>query len=174
VVVTFRPLRPRVPPYHRVVMEEVKKEAIKVSWEIKKDYEQTVKTWSKPPKFKAFITVSETKAQSRVATEDKVYIYVDLGTKPHTIVGSQLVIGGSAFVEGMLQWREGYKRKTQKRVLTSTSGGPATGRWRRKHQVSHPGIKAREFTAMLTEKYGKEYPRRIYNAVRRGLRRART
>ena len=165
-VVTFRVLRPRRPPYAQEVMNQVAAEADRVAQEIKQEYEGTVKTWDEKPEFTITRDIDQDFVRVTVgATGPNAQLYagVDKGTGRHLILPHG---------EYPLTFRSGYHRKTHVGSMESVPGGWRTGRWVRRGAVIHPGTKARGFTKRLAEKYQPGFAHRIYNAIRRGLRQA--
>jgi len=69
-----------------------------------------------------------------------------------------------------LRYRKGYKPRTG-RGYRYRGPGKATGPWRSRHQVEHPGIKAREFEKHIKRFYQPKFRRHMENALRRGARR---
>lgn len=69
-----------------------------------------------------------------------------------------------------LRFRKGYKPRTG-RGYKYRGPGKATGPWVSKHQVQHPGIKAREFEKHIKRFYQPKFRKHMENALRRGARR---
>ena len=53
--------------------------------DIRKDFEETTKTWTKKPEFQTVYAVRPNGPEVLVGTDDKIYGYVNEGTKPHPI-----------------------------------------------------------------------------------------
>lgn len=98
----------------------------------------TTATWNHKPKFE----VDKEPAARVVGTNDKIYeIVSETGSRPHLIRPR----GARA-----LRFREGYRAKTRRGVLGSSSGG-ATGSTVFGKSVQHPGFEAREFVKTIQE-----------------------
>jgi len=74
-----------------------------------------------------------------------------------------------------LAFRTGYKPRTTPKGRTATFGGPgvATGPWRRAQEVTHPGIKARDFETLIRSKYATTFRQVIRKAIADGAAKAR-
>lgn len=93
-----------------------------------------------------------------------LWIWVSGGTEgPYDIPAEPRPIGFP------LRYRKGYKPRTG-RGYRYRGPGKATGPWASAHQVSHPGIKAREFEKHINRFYTPKYRRHMENALRRGAR----
>jgi hypothetical protein len=108
-----------------------------------KDYRDTVTTW----KHKVRFVASQPQSQGgnyvlNVGTDDKIYGYVDKGTKPHIIRAKR---------SPYLRFRTGYKAKTIPLALRSRTGG-ASGGWVSPQVVHHPGTEARQFSVIISER----------------------
>lgn len=97
-------------------------------------YTKTAQSWNTDPEF--FIRKRDN--ERFIGTRSSVYIFVDLGTKPHVI--SAKTPDGLRF-----QYGEGYKAKTAPNVIGSGAGSRGN-QWARKQSVNHPGSEARNFT----------------------------
>jgi hypothetical protein len=101
-----------------------------------RNYRRTVNTWRKKPQFDAIAEYTESGFEILVGTDDKIYAYVDRGTRPHVIRPRG---------PWPLRFKSGYSAKTTPRVLSSSPGG-AEGPTVYAREVFHPGTQAREFT----------------------------
>ncbi len=106
---------------------------------IKQEYEKTVRTWQHKPKFEQQISLAKGEAAVLVGTDDKVFGYVDLGTRPHIIVPKRA---------GLLRFQSGYKAKTAPGVIGSSAGGKF-GSVVYSRIVHHPGTVARNFSKII-------------------------
>lgn len=117
-------------------------------------YRKTVKTWAHRVTFRKV----KTSNGRSVYTVDKVYQYVDKGTKPHIIRAKRAP---------NLRFRVGgFKPKTKVNVINSYKGAPADGDFVSKRQVNHPGTEARNFSSIIEERMRK----RQYVVMRRRLK----
>lgn len=121
----------------------------RIADQIRRDYDKTVKTWSKKPKFR----IMKVKSASggfmwTVTTDNLIYGYVDLGTKPHDISPKP------DNPTGKLWFKAPYRAKTQPNLLSSGAGGiAANARLYTATTVRHPGTKPRNFTKMIKERF---------------------
>jgi len=101
-----------------------------------RDFNATVKTWKKKPKFsKKKATRRAYGIEGLVTTKNEIYMYVTMGTKRHRV---------PKHGKKLLRFRSKYRAKTRSRVLGSRAGG-ASGSFA--YSMGHyvKGIKAREF-----------------------------
>lgn len=113
------------------------------------DFEATTQGWEHNVAF----TATAERDGYTVGTDDEIYGYVDQGTRPHVIVGAPV-----------LRFQSGYKPKTAPRVIGSGGGG-ATGGIVYTRRVNHPGTEAREFSQTIAEKWQRELPLLINEAL---------
>lgn len=52
---------------------------------IKKNFQDAVRLWRKPPVFRGYVRISGDKIYISVGTADEIFKFVDQGTKPHII-----------------------------------------------------------------------------------------
>lgn len=135
--------------------EEVKRSLKRVEAGVLADYQKTVATWTDKPEFESKIKSTIKGASLTIWTDDKIYEYVDLGTKPHkirakTAKGLVFLVGGEP--------------KTEPDIIISVPGKPGT-LWRRKMEVDHPGTKARNFSKIINKSWRKEFQEEMRAAV---------
>jgi len=127
--------------------------------EMEKDFQKTVKTWSRKPKFEKVVAV-DPNVEVLVGTDDKIYGYANDGTRPHAIFPKRAKA---------LSFRWGgkgsYKAKTKPRFIGSMPGGP-TGPRVSLPYVQHPGTKARDFDKTIEKKWRSPFKRRMEKAMR--------
>lgn len=147
-----------------VFREDTNKVLMDVAGGMLKDYNRTVQTWKKKPKFE---TKTDTgvgtggKASITVETTDPVYGYVDQGTKKHVIRPKR---------KRALIFNSKFKPKTGPMSLQSGPGlsaPPVVGA----RVVHHPGTKPRNFNKRIKQKWEPEYKRQMKNALARATRR---
>lgn len=115
------------------------------------DFEVTTQTWEHKPDF----VINATPGKRQIFTTDKIYKYVNDGTKPHIITAKnakQLVFGVP------------YGAKTAVQVIGSSPGSKGRTIVRKK-SVSHPGTEAREFTVVIADKWSKQLPVNMQRSV---------
>ena len=125
--------------------------------DVVKEYEKTVATWKKKPKFESIVDVSGGDAAVLTGTDSEIYGYVDEGTRPHIIRPVRA---------SRLRFKSGYKAKTQPRKIGSQAGG-AFGDTVYAMQVRHPGSKAREFSPTIQKRRRKPFTRRMVGAMQK-------
>lgn len=118
-------------------------------------YQRTTATWNHKP---AFETDKEPTARV-VGTNDRIYeIVSETGSRPHTIRPRR--------TGGRLRFQTGYRAKTRRGVIGSTSGG-ASGDVVFSRGVQHPGFEAREFSQAITVEVEPILEREVNEALRR-------
>ena len=130
--------------------------------EIKKEFEETTKTWDHKVNFEILRSISSKWGTVEVAvlTDDEIYGYVNEGTRPHIIRpkkrGGKLVFkwGGPG----------SYAAKTTPGVIGSTSGGQS-GSTVAFPYVNHPGTKARNFSKIIKKKMEPRFKKKMEKAM---------
>lgn len=146
------------------VRAEVRNSARRMATQIKQDFDKTVKTWTRKPKFEKITSTAGGNVAVLVGTDNEIYGYVSRGTKPHRIEPKNAPF---------LVFQTGYKAKTTPNVIGSTVGGP-TGPTVRAKGVTHPGTDARNFDEVITKKWEPRFKREMEAAMKRGLRKGST
>lgn len=118
----------------------------------------------KPGMLRAFADIA--------GTGKKIFGYIDQGTGLYGPKRKKYVIKPKA-PNKVLKFQKGYKPKTAPVAQINVGPGKASGKWVRAVKVIHPGIKARKFTETVSKELKPSFDRRIDNAFRRGLRKAR-
>jgi len=118
---------------------------------VKGDFDSTTATWKKRPKFPIEKTDDFTRT---VATKDKVYRFVNAGTRAHFIYPRR--------INGRLRFFSS-RPKTQANVLGSgpntITGGPFYAQ-----RVYHPGARARKFPKAVVKLRGSAFRKAIWAA----------
>lgn len=126
----------------------------------------TVRTWTRKPRFEADVNVSGDTVEMIAGTDDRIYSFVNFGTKPHIIRPRRAKA---------LAFFSKYRAKTQPGSLKSGPGGASGNRVFAKF-VNHPGFKGRRFTdevARLTEeKLSVDLPKSVDRLLRSNGRNA--
>jgi hypothetical protein len=164
-MIIVRSIKPATAFKSSVFREEIQAAAKEIEQAALKDFQKTTQTWKHKPDFDTDIkTVGTQSVTVQVTTDNKVYGYVDAGTRPHIIKpkkrGNVLAFAGGK-----------YRAKTKPRVIGSTSGG-ASGAKVFAKEVHHPGTDAREFTETIAKKWKPELQRVVKNALARAARRS--
>ncbi len=124
--------------------------------DIRKDFEETTKTWSKKPEFQMVYAVRPNGPEVLVGTDNEIYGYVNEGTKPHPI----FPVRAKA-----LRFQTGYVAKTVPGQLFSRAGG-ASGDVVHRAYVMHPGTEARNFDDIIQKAWASKFKTRIEQAMR--------
>lgn len=136
---------------------------------IKEDYGAITRTWKHKPKFVALISLTGPGPVLFVATDDEIYGYVDLGTKPHDIPKS-----GST----LLVFSSGYRAKSIPGRIGSSRGGGfgkkvfTVKRDKQGKPIKHPGTKPRNFEKVIKKKRTPWYKREMEKAMKAGNKKA--
>jgi hypothetical protein len=117
--------------------------------QIRRDFEETVKTWEQKPKFGAIRIGSRIKISIEVSTDDQVYMWVSRGTRAHPI--------DAVNAETMVFQYGDFGPKTSPGQIEAVPGYD-NGELVFPRHVRHPGIKAREFDKQIQEKWEKLFP----------------
>lgn len=150
----FKRLKPDRPLFDerrfRAVVENAGEMAAKA---ILIDYRVTHQTWKTNP---AFRIERKGPFEWHIFTENAIYGYVSDGTRPHQIRPKNPA--------GVLRFQTGYTAKTTPRVIMSRQGG-ASGPTVTAKVVNHPGFPGREFPDVITEKWDREFPKQVAQAM---------
>lgn len=164
-MIVVRAIKTGKPFQSSIFRDEVNTAAKEIQKDMLDDFKRTTKTWKHKPAFSTKVDygVAVGGVRIQVATDDPIYGYVDLGTKPHIIKPKK---------KGYpLKFQTGGQPKTEPEVILSVPGkvGNNTAR---AMIVHHPGTKARKFTKVIANSYKPEFSRRIKNALGRFARRS--
>ena len=133
----------------------------KVGTGIKADFEKTVSTWKNKPKFDMQISLSPV-PQAEVSTVDKIYRYVDQGTKGPYEIWAGYYTGKSN--KKNLAFSSKSTPKTTPGVIGSSGGSRGTVDTFRPY-VEHPGIKARNFSKEIEKIWQPKFKRAMEGAM---------
>lgn len=114
--------------------------AKEIGRETLREYRRTTTTWHHKPNFQTLTEVRGGDLFQITGTDDEIYRYVDLGTRPHYILPR---VSGNK-----LRFQTGYNAKTRPNSLTSYRGGKF-GPVRFADAVLHPGTPPRNFTKLI-------------------------
>lgn len=136
----------------------IRKEQLKEARAVKRDYESTTATWQTDVDFK----IDETPQGANVGTDNKVYGYVDKGTRPHIIRPKNAA---------RLRFNTvGFTPKSKPGVIKSYSGSPVGPPTAYALQVKHPGTKGRKFTQTIQKRSEKRFASSFNHALAKMLR----
>ncbi len=121
----------------------------KVEREVKKDFQKTTETWEHDVKFESSISTRGGVAQVEAGTRDRIYGYVNNGTRPHDIWAG-IYTGKSR--RKALRFPGTFRAKTRPGYLTSYRGYKGGAIQYRAH-VHHPGTEARGFDKAIEKRW---------------------
>lgn len=135
----------------------------KAGTQIKKDFEATTRTWEHKPKFEILISLRHPPGPTiLVATDDKIYRFVNEGTRPHPIFAG---IYTSKSRKKVLAFPSVSVPKTKPGSLSSGPGRKSGGTILRPY-VQHPGTEARKFDQAVKKKRKTWFKRQMEKAMR--------
>jgi len=146
----IKPSRLREDALRLTLLNEVRK----VGTQIKADFEKTTATWDHKVVFEEQISLSGG-PQVEVYTTDKIYGYVDRGTRPHII---------RPVKAKALRFQSGYKAKTMPGVIGSQGGG-SFGDTVFSKGVQHPGNAPRNFSKEIEKAWTPKFKRAMEAAM---------
>jgi hypothetical protein len=129
---------------------------------IAKEFDKTTATWKgEKPKFEMLISLTSKDATVIVgAGGSKLgankWTWIDEGTKPHKI---------KAKSEPTLWYRKGFTPKTRVNTLSSFAGA-SFGSYGRPKEISHPGIRPRNFSRVVVKRRKKRFTKAMIEAAR--------
>ena len=136
-------------------MKALKDSVYKTASLVQRDLQSTTRTWQHKPKFDITITQQGENYIVAVGTDDKIYLFVSEGTKPHVIAAKR---------SPYLAFQGGYRAKTRVGIIGSQEGG-AFGEMQFRKKVKHPGSKARRFIDKIRERRQKTIEQEASQAV---------
>ncbi len=163
VVLKFKPIIPRgIDP--KVFERELKAEKKKIAKEIKADFEKTTRTWESNVQFIEQTKLEGDKWDLKISTRNKIWHYVNEGTKKHMIVARRA---------RALRFKEYSIPKSFAPGFLAGAGnlisgpGASFGNDVYTPYVNHPGTKARKFSITITNMWRKRYYDRMRAAMKR-------
>jgi hypothetical protein len=156
----LNPILPKHIPSSKDYLKVMQASALKAIKAAKRDYESTTHTWNHKPKF--VIVEQETAVDYLAATgtNDKIYGYVDDGTRAHVIRPKR---------SKYLRFLSGYRAKTRVGIIGSQEGG-AFGDPRFATEVNHPGFPGRKFTQTIRSRRQKTLEQDISHEIAKTAR----
>ena len=127
-----------------------------VTWEgdaILKEYEKTTQTWQHKPEFEVLPEVSDTEVTVLVGTDDKIYKFIDEGTRVRYATLSK-------------DWQS----KTKPGIIGSVPGRGRVLFVSKKRP--RPGIEARRFTQIIQSRRKRPFQRAMIKAMKKGADKA--
>lgn len=144
VIKIIKPSRLRVDAMRLQLLNDMRK----VGTQIKNDFEKVTATWKTQVKFEQQISLAGG-PQVEIFTTNKIFGYVDQGTRPHVIKPKRAKA---------LRFQSGYKAKTTPGVIGSSAGGPF-GPVVFSKGVDHPGNKPGNFSKEIQKIWTPKFKR---------------
>jgi hypothetical protein len=116
-------------------MKALEQSVYKTAALVQRDMLSTTRTWEHKPRFDITVTRDKGDYIVTAGTDDKIYGWVDAGTKAHVIKAKR---------SKYLAFSSGYTAKTRVGIIGSREGG-AFGETQFREQVRHPGFPGRKF-----------------------------
>lgn len=148
---------PSTPKDPKQFSKELERRYARIAEQIRRDFDKTVSTWEKKPKF----TVKRIRDASgaiifEAGTDNEIYGYVTMGTEAHVIRAKNAPF---------LSFRYGGSPKTTPNLLTSKAGFIGNS-WAQKQEVNHPGTEARNFHTIIAERFKNKVVKESNEALR--------
>jgi hypothetical protein len=144
-----RGLRQRLADWPRVMQYS----ATEIGRGVRLDFQRTTRSWVRRPEFTVDSAISADGFEVMVGTNDKIYSFVDRGTRAHFIGPKKP--GGKLY----FQWGGpgSYVAKSVPGFIGSQAGGPSGPMVTRKF-VWHPGNAPRDFSKLIRFKWAGKAP----------------
>lgn len=128
------------------------------------NFKQATTTWRHKPYFQSYESTAGNVHTIRVSTDDKIYKFVDKGTRPHMIFPKKP--GGRL----RFQWggHGSYVSKTLPGYINSRAGG-SSGPIVYRRGVKHPGTEPRHITETVQEIWQRKAPEVIERHIQQAL-----
>lgn len=162
-MIRARAIAPHAPLNTSVFRKNFRAAGLEVGEGMEKDFKRTTRTWKEPVEFKVTVRNYSEGIRVFVSTGNKIYGYVDEGTRPHIIRPKK--------AGGRLAFKSRYKSKTTPHVIGSHQGG-SSGKTIFSRVVHHPGTEAREFSTDIQAKWQPKLKAIVEEALRRAAREA--
>ena len=157
----FKPIKPKKLFDSTIITDALEKECEAIANDILLDYELTTSTWEHQVAFQKLTQVGPDGITILVDTDDKIWKYVDLGTKPHMIRPKG---------NWSLRFKSGYKAKTTPGIIPAHKGG-SSGKDVYRKWVKHPGTKARNFDKVITKLWKPKFTKRLETVLKNSVKR---
>jgi hypothetical protein len=141
---------------------EFEKRMGKVGEQIRRDFEKTTATWKKKPKFEVLLSAKGGAVEILVDTDDKIFGYVELGTRPHVILPRKAKA---------LKFKSKFSPKTSPGFIGSRAGG-SSGSDVFSKGVLHPGTKPRNFSKTIKKMREPWFKREMETAINTAAKRS--
>lgn len=162
-------LRQFVITNYNAARRELSDELTELGNDQKQYFEEVTSDWKRKPTFKVLTIITPTElGYAVIATGENsdIWRYVDEGTQPHIIRPKS--------PDKPLAFRGNYSARTAPVAKAHVGSGTSSGAWVKTFVVFHPGNDARLFAETYIADNTMERRRRIENALRRAIRRAKS
>lgn len=159
----FQAIRPKALPDSKEYLDAFEKGAQKAAALVLSDLQATTKTWKHKPTFDVTITRDKGDYIIAAGTDDKIYGFVDAGTKAHIIRPKR---------SKYLRFQSGYRAKTRVGIIGSIEGGAFGNDVYTNTFVLHPGFPGRKFTITILKRRQKTAEQEISQNVAKVVRKA--
>lgn len=158
--ITIRPIIPKlnVPDFQQIAKTELRREVVAV----KRELALPTRRWKTTVEFYDRQAQGAQSSGIDVGTENKIYGYVDRGTKRHLIKPKKAKT---------LAFNSQFRAKTKPNSLNSSAGSSKPPVVFAK-AVRHPGVKARGFTKQVLKRSKVRFYANVDKAVRRAVARS--
>jgi hypothetical protein len=153
--ISLKSITPKGLPKTKDFVAAIEKAALKTANLTQRDLENTTRTWQHKPQFSINILPTDNPYTIIAGTDDKIYQFVDAGTKPHIIRPRR---------SKYLRFFSGYRAKTRVGIIGSREGG-SYGEQVFRQQVYHPGTAARKFMITIAKRRQKTFEQEISQAI---------
>lgn len=157
-------IKPALLSFNAMRFELIKQLAVEQEI-VRRLYKATTTTWNHKPVFAKETKIGTDTLSYTVSTNHLIYFMQHEGTTKKNYRIPKVVKKGKR-----LHYQEGFKPKTQVRVIGSTSGGKF-GDWVHPVAVTHPGYEGRKWTEEIVKMRQKPFQENMEKAVERGLKR---
>jgi hypothetical protein len=159
VSIRSKAILPSIPTNPRSVVNDMTRAAKLTSQQIRRDFERTVRTWERKPKF----IITQKKVGNAYVfsayTDNEIYGYVNDGTKPHVIRAKNAPF---------LTFNFPSVAKTSPGVLSSKRGSKGSS-FARVKEVQHPGTEARKFDEIIQKRFKARWQKEANRIMRNYL-----
>lgn len=158
--VKIRPIIPKIGTLdlQKIAQTELRREVVNV----KRELALPTRRWVRKVEFYDKQATGAASSGIEVGTPDKIYGYVDKGTRPHIIRPRKAKA---------LAFNSQFKAKTKPDSLNSSAGKNAPPKVYAQ-EVRHPGSKARGFTKLVLKRSKARFPQAVDKAIRLAVARS--
>lgn len=155
----FKAIVPKKPLWTGDVTAVLRGAVDKARKPIEEDLNAVTETWNHKVKFKVRWNTAGNNIEMTITTNDKVFIYVNDGTRPHVI---------QPRTARRLVFQSGYTAKSTVGSLRSRRGGKS-GPTVYAKLVHHPGNEARKFDELVAKKHKNLLQKEVDAAIKKAI-----